>query len=1227
MLNIKDIENKDSNGKLNDYSFNISDEQILNNELFKKVIKEFIHNLGKEKDEEMEDISINIKLYYKIPSFFNIYREIKKYLQDEKISFYYKQDEGELRKYEYEQSSLAIEKLKNDMKEFIEKIYDEFSQRQLINKVFEAKIDNKNYLEFTEVFLNDYITFYLVNLYKNNINDFAVNDTPHKIILLLLDLKFKGLKEEEKYTIPLENAVSQILWLEGNANYIKDILNLYKIISGNIFFDEKGDILFKKILNYISKYKIKYEPKEKQLIKVNEPYYILIKILIKYMIDKESIDKSNFKNDNYYSYFKVLEKCLKEIQKLDKVLKLDINELSLLNEFITIYNACDHAGKIKNLDANRFINSLIKSFEIVEKNEDNKISLLCENLIAFIENIEQTLYFYTKITKKNKKKNFKAVNKIYYELISNLLYNEAKRENNLKYKIFILEEFLLKDKKLFIRSTQLLKLILNDFVTSNVDLFQGSLNKLSDPKLKVLEDNINDELIKDTLLYTFEQISIIYIQNLRAQNGKRKKENQMNILINIKTFFENCIKLLENSYKDPELKLEEERNNLNINLRKIFAISFIRVYLKVFIDWISRDEMTKNSDIEEIISIVNGEENSKFRDILIYFIYKIIYNMNKLDINELFEEKIVIKYHLESYKNFDLFKFQKNEDNLEEKDPKNIISIIKEINSPEIYIEEDYPYYKSFLYSDFPDEVFLKKNLKENEENYPTIDLYLNREKRKRLNSDFIYFNFVIKSLTDNYSNKISKNVARKLPLENTLLYTGHTNICNKFIEIVNSRFKDKKDKLTKESSLENFFIDNTTEKGKLYKEIYTEYSKIQNDMLNEISEKLKEANYEPLECLEINIQEAQRENLLFLEFENESDFIEILLENTFRKINNSNSKNKIHNYNLFLKDLNKIEKLFQDSLIRNACFLKTDEIVEMKYIGEEFLNDGIFTFNKNIATKNLEEKDKKALVIFYQKYLETNLESCLEVNIGLKNIIEYVNHNFQKINSSKSLWSIIKEEKFRYELNKDLKNFLNENINIIVSKLSNLMIYLERLYFKLAMKEREEYKEKLDNNTKNQIETYYKEKKDQLITKDKLSLAIIRFLLNDAMNQKEDKYRLFELNDNLFMHLNNHSLWDNNIINDGRFTNEIEEYTNLGIYIKNSYDFYMDIATDSINEFEKEIKNISEEINSNEKIKLEKEKQDKGEEFNKKIENQNNEKVIIQDLDDDLDMDNLDAY
>ena len=41
----------------------------------------------------MLDTSINIKLNYKIPGFFNIYRGIKKYISNEKMSFYYRQDE------------------------------------------------------------------------------------------------------------------------------------------------------------------------------------------------------------------------------------------------------------------------------------------------------------------------------------------------------------------------------------------------------------------------------------------------------------------------------------------------------------------------------------------------------------------------------------------------------------------------------------------------------------------------------------------------------------------------------------------------------------------------------------------------------------------------------------------------------------------------------------------------------------------------------------------------------------------------------------------------------------------------------------------------------------------------------------------------------------------------------------------------------------------------------
>ena len=122
---------------------------------------------------------------------------------------------------------------------------------------------------------------------------------------------------------------------------------------------------------------------------------------------------------------------------------------------------------------------------------------------------------------------------VYYELISNIFLNELKRENNLEYKMYILKEFLLEDPKLFIQANQLLKIILEDFVSSKIEYFQGSLDKLSDSNLKILEDNINNEWIKETLIYTFEYISIIYIQNLINENEKetKKKKKKKNLTL------------------------------------------------------------------------------------------------------------------------------------------------------------------------------------------------------------------------------------------------------------------------------------------------------------------------------------------------------------------------------------------------------------------------------------------------------------------------------------------------------------------------------------------------------------------------------------------------------------------------------------------------------------------------------------------------------------------------
>jgi hypothetical protein len=163
-----------------------------------------------------------------------------------------------------------------------------------------------------------------------------------------------------------------------------------------------------------------------------------------------------------------------------------------------------------------------------------------------------------------------------------------------------------------------------------------------------------------------------------------------NIEYDLKSYFEYCLEFLENLYKDKfnnfrikesskesskvQSKEEDKEYNKsisNINLKKLYCLAFIRVYLKVFIDWINKNKLTKSSEIKEIIIIINGKETNPFRDMIQYFIYKIIYHMNEQDISKLFDEKIIDKFHLNSYYNFDLLKMEKNKF----QDPKEILFI------------------------------------------------------------------------------------------------------------------------------------------------------------------------------------------------------------------------------------------------------------------------------------------------------------------------------------------------------------------------------------------------------------------------------------------------------------------------------------------------------------------------------------------------------------------------
>ena len=189
---------------------------------------------------------------------------------------------------------------------------------------------------------------------------------------------------------------------------------------------------------------------------------------------------------------------------------------------------------------------------------------------------------------------------------------------------------------------------------------------------------------------------------------------------------------------------------------------------------------------------------------------------------------------------------------------------------------------------------------------------------------------------------------------------------------------------------------------------------------------------------------------------------------NLLQKVHIYIKKIKKYLLTLFSIDFQNIEKILEENFIRNACFSKTEETAKMKYTGEEFIKDGISDLNIKINKKDLDEGDKMTFVKFCEKNLKDNLDCCLEFNEGLKNIILYVYKNIKTINTRKGIYSNIFEGgRFPYEICKDLKSFLEDNKNMILNKLTNLMIYLEKFYFELAIEKKEENSKK--NQTRKQ--------------------------------------------------------------------------------------------------------------------------------------------------------------
>ena len=300
-----------------------------------------------------------------------------------------------------------------------------------------------------DLIFKDYITYYLQKYRNKNDLDYNKDDSYHKLIELLLKLRFK----EDKN---MKGLLMKILWIESNINYILTILRIFDISMP--IFNNNDSNFYNKIEKLINEKKIKYltyESKNPEYIKeVNECYYILLESIC-YCVTSDEIKliaSLNNKNNNTIEithYLYILKDINKILQNLKDELNIYLNEMYIIDELIKIIEIfikkqnIEKINEIKNLMRENALN--------IQKNSNNEKNLSKE----LINNFEEiyNLIIKDEIIDKN--------DKYYYDKVRYILFTEIKKVPNIDFRYKILEK-LLESNEMIKKSNDIFQILLKN---------------------------------------------------------------------------------------------------------------------------------------------------------------------------------------------------------------------------------------------------------------------------------------------------------------------------------------------------------------------------------------------------------------------------------------------------------------------------------------------------------------------------------------------------------------------------------------------------------------------------------------------------------------------------------------------------------------------------------------------------------------------------------------------
>jgi len=584
--------------------------KYIRSDTVENIINKFLDEITLEKNTKYNP---KFLFNYNIPGFYNFYIYISNYINRNITLSYFNNEKNirELLKPNYEK-----------IKDFHEK-----EESLLSNAYKEIEKSNKFIFDIInkidkDVIFQDYITYYLQK-YKNKDDIYKIDDKYHKLIELLLKLRFK-IKSNENNHINI--LFKKIIWIESNVNYILNILKIFEFALEIFNNDEKK--LYKEIEELIFKENIKYIINSKRnpehTREVNECYYILLASFC-YSITSDKIilsDKVRNNEINIHSYYSKLKEINKILQNLNDDLYIFLNEMYIIDELIKIIQILNYnVVKINKLkDYIRENSKIIQKYSSDNSNQNNDEFILSEELYKNFEKI------YNLITKEEI---IEKSDKDFYDKLKYIFLKEIKKISDINYRFQIFEK-LIEENQMIKKSNDIFQILLKNYLKKKE--FKDSLNKIlygDDEIITLVEIKLKDNFIlSETLLYFFEKNSLIYLKA-----NENIEDEPLEIL-------KKCVEFLYYYIFKKEkvaLKLKE--------ICKLFCLGYIKTYIYTFINKFNDDKWKKSKNI---IKVINGD-NSIYKMIRIY-IFKILYNNYKIDA---FNKESISKYELREYKDFE----------------------------------------------------------------------------------------------------------------------------------------------------------------------------------------------------------------------------------------------------------------------------------------------------------------------------------------------------------------------------------------------------------------------------------------------------------------------------------------------------------------------------------------------------------------------------------------------